>query len=123
MSKTFDLMTESICLGKTSLKSHKYNERQPIDVRAYVTQRRPFLIAKRIFDIAFSLMVLVFIFSWLFPILYILIKLDSRGPVFFVQRRVGFLGRSFSCLKFRTMRVNEEANSQQAKEYDPRSTR
>jgi putative colanic acid biosynthesis UDP-glucose lipid carrier transferase len=69
------------------------------------------------------LCVLVFIFSWLFPILYILIKLDSKGPVFFVQTRVGFLGRSFPCLKFRTMRVNAEANTKQATDDDPRITR
>jgi putative colanic acid biosynthesis UDP-glucose lipid carrier transferase len=52
-----------------------------------------------------------------------MIKLDSRGPVFFVQRRVGFLGRSFPCLKFRTMYVNAQANTVQATDDDPRITR
>jgi len=98
-------------------------EKRTIQLRNYVNGRRNYLIAKRIFDIVISIFVLVFIFSWLFPILYILIKLDSRGPVFFIQKRVGFLGRSFPCLKFRTMRVNAEANTRQATQFDPRITR
>jgi putative colanic acid biosynthesis UDP-glucose lipid carrier transferase len=98
-------------------------EKKPIRLRTYVTERRHYLIFKRIFDIVLSIFVLLFVFSWLFPILYILIKIDSRGPVFFVQKRVGFLGRSFPCLKFRTMYVNEEANTKQASDDDPRITR
>lgn len=94
-----------------------------IQWRNYLNSRRNYLIVKRLFDIAVSLFVLVFIFSWLFPILYLLIRLDSKGPVFFVQKRVGFLGRSFPCLKFRTMRVNAEANSKQATDNDSRITR
>ena len=116
-------MMESMCIGKTSSTPDQINEKQPIDLRAYVIPRRRYLVAKRIFDIAFSLFVLLFIFSWLFPILYILIRLDSRGPVFFIQKRVGFLGRSFPCLKFRTMYVNTEANIKQATDNDPRITR
>lgn len=112
-----------MCIGKTSSPPDKISEKQPVDLRAYVTQRRRYLVAKRVFDIALSLFVLLFIFSWLFPILYILIRLDSRGPVFFVQKRVGFLGRSFPCLKFRTMYVNPEANTKQATDNDPRITR
>ena len=94
-----------------------------INLRDYIDARYRYLIAKRIFDIIASLLVIVFIFSWLFPILWLLIKLDSNGPVFFVQKRVGFLGRSFPCLKFRTMYSNSEANTKQATENDPRITR
>src|ERR1700722_13663623 len=116
-------MVGTTCIGKTNLKEESIIERRPINLRAYIVERHSYLLAKRIFDIAVSLCVLLFIFSWLFPILYILIKLDSRGPVFFVQTRVGFLGRSFPCLKFRTMRVNAEADTRQAAERDPRITR
>lgn len=94
-----------------------------INLRDYIDSRHRYLYAKRIFDMAVAGLVIVFIFSWLFPILWLLIKLDSRGPVFFVQRRVGFLGRSFPCLKFRTMYDNPEANTKQATENDPRITR
>jgi putative colanic acid biosysnthesis UDP-glucose lipid carrier transferase len=94
-----------------------------IDLRSYINTRQGYLLGKRIFDVLVSLSVILFIFSWLFPILWLLIKLDSRGPVFFVQKRVGFLGRSFPCLKFRTMYDNPEANTKQATENDPRITR
>jgi putative colanic acid biosynthesis UDP-glucose lipid carrier transferase len=82
-----------------------------------------FLIGKRLFDIVVSLLVTALVLSWLLPILAILIKLDSKGPVFFVQNRVGFLGCSFSCYKLRTMVVNREADSRQAQENDARITR
>jgi len=97
--------------------------RNSTSLRGFLEGRFRYLLWKRVFDIAVSALVTLFVFSWLFPILYILIKIDSRGPVFFVQRRVGFLGRSFPCLKFRTMYVNAEANSKQATENDPRITR
>jgi len=91
--------------------------------RVHIHDRYAFLLLKRVFDVTLSLLVLLFLFSWLFPILFILIKLESHGPVFFVQRRVGFLGRSFPCLKFRTMYINADAHTRQATENDPRITR
>jgi putative colanic acid biosynthesis UDP-glucose lipid carrier transferase len=116
-------MTGSTSIGKTSFKAVNTKETNSVDLRAYISQRQSYLLGKRIFDITVSVLVLVFIFSWLFPILFLLIKLDSKGPVFFVQKRVGFLGRSFPCLKFRTMHVNAEADTRQATETDPRITR
>ena len=55
---------------------------------------------KRIFDIVFSVAVFLFIFSWLLPILAILIKLSSKGPVFFTQPRTGLNNNTFNCYKF-----------------------
>jgi putative colanic acid biosysnthesis UDP-glucose lipid carrier transferase len=80
-------------------------------------------VIKRLFDTVFSLMVLIFICSWLFPILAICIKLDSKGPVFFTQLRTGRNKVSFNCFKFRSMSVNRDANSVQAKKNDSRLTR
>lgn len=77
---------------------------------------------KRAFDIVFSLGVIVFIFSWLFPILALLVKLSSRGPVFFQQKRLGKDNEEFVCWKFRSMRMNKEADSKQATKNDPRVT-
>ncbi|HLZ86912.1 MAG TPA: sugar transferase, partial [Puia sp.] len=116
-------MVETTFIGKTKLKEESISEKKSVNLRVYIIPRRNYLLAKRIFDITLSIFVLVFVFSWLFPILYMLIRLDSRGPVFFVQKRVGFLGRSFPCLKFRTMHVNAEANTKQATDNDPRITR
>ncbi|PWT96523.1 MAG: capsular biosynthesis protein [Bacteroidetes bacterium] len=92
-------------------------------LRNYIQNRKYYLSSKRFFDIIFSLLATIFILSWLIPVVAILIKISSRGPVFFVQKRVGFLGRSFNCLKFRTMVINNEAHSKQAVDNDPRITR
>lgn len=80
-------------------------------------------IAKKIFDILFSLFVIVFIFSWLFPIIIFFIKMNSSGPVFFVQNRSGRDNISFPCYKFRTMYVNKDADSKQATKNDSRITK
>jgi putative colanic acid biosynthesis UDP-glucose lipid carrier transferase len=78
--------------------------------------------SKRIFDIIFSTAVILFIFSWLFPVIGLLIKLNSKGPVFFVQKRTGINNKTFNCLKFRTMTVNTESDSKQAQKNDSRIT-
>jgi lipopolysaccharide/colanic/teichoic acid biosynthesis glycosyltransferase len=63
--------------------------------------------SKRIFDIVFSIIVL-FIFSPILLILAILIKLDSKGPIFFIQKRVGKDGKIFNIYKFRTLYNNSK---------------
>jgi putative colanic acid biosynthesis UDP-glucose lipid carrier transferase len=65
-------------------------------------------IAKRSFDVLFSLTVIVLVLSWLIPILSLIIWLDSRGPVFYRHYRVGYLKQSFACFKFRTMKLSTE---------------
>lgn len=82
-----------------------------------------YIIGKRSFDLVVSFLVSVLVLSWLIPILAILIKLDSKGPVFFVQTRIGFLGIPFRCYKLRTMIVNQNSDSQQAMYNDQRITR
>lgn len=64
---------------------------------------------KRLFDICFSSFVLLAVFSWLFPLIALVIKLSSKGPVLFVQKRIGYNGRIFNCYKFRTMHVSENS--------------
>lgn len=70
-------------------------------------------VVKRTFDILFSFAVCLFLLMFVFPIIAILIKLDSKGPVFFSQKRRGLNGNEFNCYKFRTMR-NDGTNSIQA---------
>jgi putative colanic acid biosysnthesis UDP-glucose lipid carrier transferase len=82
-----------------------------------------FSVAKRFFDIIISLLVIIFLLSWLLPVLAILIKLDSKGPVFFLQKRVGAHGKTFRCIKLRSMVINSLANVEQAGADDPRITR
>ena len=80
-------------------------------------------VLKRIFDVVFSLFVLVAIFPWLFPILALSVKLSSPGPVFFKQLRTGENNKEFTCLKFRTMKKSKEADLKQANKDDMRITR
>jgi Undecaprenyl-phosphate glucose phosphotransferase len=77
---------------------------------------------KRGFDLIFSIFVVVGILSWLTPILAIAIKLGSHGPVFFRQKRNGLNGKDFWVYKFRTMYVNQEADSKQKEQNDKRVT-
>lgn len=79
-------------------------------------------VIKRLFDVAFSGLVMIFILSWLFPVLSLIIILTSRGPVFFRQKRTGKGGKDFWCYKFRSMYVNENSDKVQAKKGDARIT-
>jgi putative colanic acid biosysnthesis UDP-glucose lipid carrier transferase len=78
---------------------------------------------KRTVDVLISLLAITLILSWLTPILALLIKLSSKGPVFFLQKRNMRNGNVFTCIKFRTMRVNTEADVLPAAENDRRITR
>ena len=101
-----------------------YIETQPILIRSkfpldYLTN----IILKRAFDLVFSVFMIVFICSWLFPIIAILIKLDGKGPVFFLQKRYGYHEEVFTCIKFRTMCVNGNCTIKTTEENDQRITR
>ena len=77
---------------------------------------------KRSFDVLFSSVMLFFVLSWLYPIIAILILMESRGPVLFKQSRNGKNNEVFRCLKFRTMYLNEEADQKWATKNDHRVT-
>lgn len=81
------------------------------------------LALKRIFDVVFSLLVILFILSWLTPLLAILIKFESKGPVFFIQKRNGYNYKSFNCIKFRSMVPNTKADIIQVSKTDSRITK
>lgn len=78
---------------------------------------------KRSFDIVFSLAILLTAFPVMYIVIGLLIKKSSPGPILFKQRRTGLYGQEFKCYKFRTMRVNAEADSLQAVKDDPRKTK
>ncbi|MGY2134561.1 sugar transferase [Hymenobacter sp. HD11105] len=82
-----------------------------------------YILLKRTFDLVFSFLVVVLLLSWLVPVLGLLLKLESRGPVFFKQLRTGKDGKPFYCLKFRSMRLNRDADARQASRGDNRITR
>lgn len=106
------------------------------DVSVYFHDRLPILtirreplglhtnqLLKRGFDIAFSAFVIGTMLVWLLPLLALLIKLDSRGPVFFKQQRPGWRNQLFPCYKLRTMQHGHRQPEHQATKADPRVTR
>ena len=104
------------------IESYLITEMGKKPFRNYINNKETFLLLKRIFDIILSLVVIIFLLSWLIPIMAILIKLNSKGPVFFIQRRVGRGLRSFGCIKFRTMIPNDQTDKYIACKNDDRVT-
>ncbi len=116
-------MRNTTSLETSIYHQHKWEDGKPHTIRHYLEANRSYLVVKRITDIVVALLVLLLVSPWLFPVIISLIKLDSRGPIFFKQKRVGFLGKTFWCYKFRTMHRNDAADTRQAVRNDPRVTR
>lgn len=89
----------------------------PVSTGMYARQ------GKRVFDIAFALVFMATLGFWLLPFIALIVRLDSRGPALFRQARVGMNGELFTCLKFRTMTHNPDAQFIQAQKNDCRITR
>ena len=81
------------------------------------------VLSKRVFDVVFSSLVIVFILSWMIPLFGLFIKFNSKGPVLFVQKRDGFKGITFNCFKFRTMVINKMSDIKMADDNDNRLTK
>jgi Undecaprenyl-phosphate glucose phosphotransferase len=94
-----------------------------LDLQPTLAESGPYLVQKRIFDVGFSILVLLLSLP-VTLLIALCIKLGSRGPVFFVQDRVGLNGRVFKMFKFRTMRVGsrEEGDTRWTSDRDPRRT-
>lgn len=94
-----------------------------INHRYMVYQPSPYYAAvKRVMDILISMTFILLVMSWLYPLIALLIKITSKGPVFFIQKRTGYKGIEFDCFKFRTMYMNDEADTKQATSNDKRIT-
>jgi len=123
-SKVHISLIPSITQSDFFLYDLGYIQTQPILNQArYPLDYYSNFLMKRTFDLFFSLIVLVFICSWVFPIIALLIKTTSKGPVFFLQKRYGFHEEVFSCFKFRTMVVNDESATKTTSANDSRITK
>jgi exopolysaccharide biosynthesis polyprenyl glycosylphosphotransferase len=94
-----------------------------LDIRPTLAESDPYLFQKRIFDVGFSVFVLLFTLP-LFLVIAVAIRLTSRGPVFFIQERVGLNGHTFKMAKFRTMQMGsrEECDTRWTCADDQRRT-
>ncbi|UXX80590.1 undecaprenyl-phosphate glucose phosphotransferase [Reichenbachiella carrageenanivorans] len=120
---TIKLLSDFSKVGNKKLEVQQYGNIPVLNVSSIPLDRMINRVAKRTFDVLFSSFVMIFILSWLIPLIGLLIKLESPGPVFFIQNRHGRGNKYFPCWKFRTMVVNKEADSKQATKNDPRVTR
>jgi lipopolysaccharide/colanic/teichoic acid biosynthesis glycosyltransferase len=99
------------------------NQNHSISIEREEKEQRNFEFIKRAIDISLSILFLVTIGWIVLLIIPIAIRIDSKGSVIFRQTRNGFLGKKFTCYKFRTMKVGECKGFQQATENDSRVTR
>ena len=94
------------------------------DIEVFSTYEMPLAnpvrkMIKRLFDVVLSLLFLLLLLPF-FPIIALLIKIQSPGPIFFKQLRTGLDGKDFVMYKFRSMHVNKDADKVQATKNDPR---
>lgn len=127
----FKIITEQMPAAGSAPPLHVSNGFAPvIDLKTYVSPvlRHPLekpvnLALKRIIDVFISLLVTALLLCWLIPLIALLIKADSRGPVFFLQKRNKRRGNQFRCIKFRSMVANADADILPAGKNDRRITR
>jgi putative colanic acid biosysnthesis UDP-glucose lipid carrier transferase len=120
--KTIKLIPNPTKLNSKKLIYETYDSLPILSLRKVPLQDSVNMFFKRLTDIVLSLSVIIFILSWLTPIIALFIKKESTGPVFFKQIRNGINYKEFSCLKFRSMIVNQDAHKQQATKGDYRVT-
>lgn len=117
------LIVESTVSQQQPIVLDKYDIQPGINLVAIPLDDTRNQFVKRVFDVVFSGLFTILVLSWLVPLIGLIIKLDSKGPIFFVQLRSGEGNKPFKCLKFRSMRVNAEADTRQATTDDPRITK
>lgn len=118
-----NLISQFSRLMTHNLSIEQYGNIPIINVNTIPLDHEVNRIVKRAFDIIFSSLVLICILSWLIPVIGILIKLESSGPIFFKQKRHGKDNADFLCWKFRTMSFQKNAVFKQAKKDDNRITK
>ncbi|HEX9150895.1 MAG TPA: exopolysaccharide biosynthesis polyprenyl glycosylphosphotransferase, partial [Flavobacterium sp.] len=121
-NKTIKFIPDTKDIFSKNLKIDYYEFFPVLSLKKTMLHEPVTKVFKRFFDIVFSLIIIVFLLSWLIPLLAILIKLESRGPVFFKQGRPGIDENEFFCYKLRSMKINKITETEASKN-DPRVTR
>ena len=105
------------------LKTDYYNYLPVLSIQEVALNYHLNRFIKRTFDIVFSLFIIIFLLSWLVPLLAILIKLESKGPVFYKHIRNGMNYQEFYCYKFRSLSYDKNSDLKQVEEKDSRVTK
>jgi putative colanic acid biosynthesis UDP-glucose lipid carrier transferase len=120
--KTIKFIPDTKEIFSKNLKIDYYDIFPVLSLQKSILDNPTTKVLKRTFDIIFSLIVIVALLSWLLPLLAILIKLESKGPVFFKQGRPGLDEKEFFCYKLRSMQINK-TTEKEASKNDPRVTK
>lgn len=121
--KTLKFIPTKTEMISSSAEVHYYGFIPIIPSRRFPLQKPLNKLVKRTFDLVVSILVIVFVLSWMVPLIGLLIKLESKGPIFFNQVRNGLYYKEFNCFKFRSMYVNNQAHTLQATKNDSRITK
>jgi putative colanic acid biosynthesis UDP-glucose lipid carrier transferase len=95
----------------SSISINNLGEMPILTVNSLPLDKVEYQFFKRLFDLLLSSIAIICIFSWLYPLIAVLIKLTSKGPALFIQKRVGYMGKLFNCYKFRTMKSDARGNN------------
>ncbi|MBP0903730.1 exopolysaccharide biosynthesis polyprenyl glycosylphosphotransferase [Mariniflexile gromovii] len=106
-----------------SMSIEQYDNIPVLKLRTVPLETEVAFVAKRAFDLVFSTIAIVTLLSWLIPLMYVLIKLESPGPLFFKQRRHGLNRGAFWCIKFRSMAPSTDSDTKMATKNDMRVTK
>ena len=121
--KTLKFIPDEKQMLSSNVKFEFYDYIPIISLRNILQEESFNKVIKRAFDLVFSLIIIIGVLSWLIPLMAVIIKLDSRGPVFFVQKRNGLNYQGFNCYKFRSMELNGTADMELTSKNDMRITK
>ncbi len=121
--KTLKFLPDNRNIFSKKLKFEYYDYLPILSLRDIPLHNTIDAFVKRTFDIVFSLIVIFGLLIWIGPILALLISIESRGPVFYIQKRTGFDNKEFNCFKFRSMKKNDDINVVAAVKNDMRVTK
>lgn len=105
------------------LKTDFYNYLPVLSIQQVAINHDFNKLVKRTFDVLFSIFIIVFILSWVSVLLFILIKIESKGPLFYKHKRNGINYKEFNCYKFRSLRTVKEVKGTYVKQNDNRLTK
>lgn len=119
----FKIIPDNKDVFAQAMSIERYGALPVVNLRKVPLDTEEARILKRIFDVVFSFLVIIFVLSWFVPLMFILIKLESPGPIYFKQLRHGLKRKPFWCYKFRSMHMNNDADTKMALKNDARITR
>lgn len=122
-ARTLKFIPDNKDIFSRNLKYEYYDYTPILSLREIALHEPINAFIKRSFDLIFSSLVILLVLSWLTPLMAILIRLESKGPTLFLQKRHGLDNQEFYCFKYRSMAVNKSTDDLHVKKNDMRVTK